>query len=411
MFASSSPDCPAPDELNVCVKCASYVAGGRGRRRRDVLGLLDHPELRVGARRAVRRLRPSSCRPAAWRRADTSPLDSSIFVPAAGATVPASSDHLTPVTPAGLAAAVMLVPDSSGIVAFCGATVTPEIGLSASVVAGEHPGRDRPADRLVTRRLLEREDRRLAHPERRRRRRASSPAGWRADAPSADTTGAIRPSAIARPTAWFPAVICIDRRTSSDIGTPLIPAPRRSGRRRRAGSRGRRGWTSPPTASRPAPRRRSGCARSAPASMPRRLARATRRRSGIRHTHSPCSAATYRFEPMIAAPLGDASDVAHVTFGFVKRAARRGPDALDLGPAVVAPAPDQVDLVARVLAELARPQPPARGPRRAPARCGARATTRATPADAVRVHAQDLAVERRRGPARQRVLPASPTPA
>ncbi len=62
---------------------------------------------------------------------DTTPVDSSIVVPVAGATVPASSVHLTPVTPAGLAAAVMLVPDSSGIVAFCGATVTPEIGLSA----------------------------------------------------------------------------------------------------------------------------------------------------------------------------------------------------------------------------------------------------------------------------------------
>lgn len=38
----------------------------------------------------------------------------------------------------------------------------------AAGFAGERAGRDRPADRLVTRRLVEREDRRLAHPERRR---------------------------------------------------------------------------------------------------------------------------------------------------------------------------------------------------------------------------------------------------
>src|SRR5262245_27902583 len=39
--------------------------------------------------------------------------------------------------------------------------------------------------------------------------------------------------------------------------------------------------------------------------------------SGIFHTHWPCSAPTYNVVPMIAAPDGEASDVAHVTFGLV----------------------------------------------------------------------------------------------
>src|SRR4051794_26372292 len=40
-------------------------------------------------------------------------------------------------------------------------------------------------------------------------------------------------------------------------------------------------------------------------------------RSGIFHTHWPWSAPTYRLEPMIAAPLGEASEVAQVTSGLV----------------------------------------------------------------------------------------------
>ena len=292
----------------------------------------------------------------------------------------------------GLAAAVMLVPDSSGIVAFCGATVTPEIGLSAQRRRGRasrprSPGRPPgypPSS--GARGSPARSSGAPASPS------ASSPAGWRADAPSADTTGAIRPSAIARPTAWFPAVICIDRRTSSDIGTPLIRVPRRSGRRRRAGSRGRRGWTSPPTASRPAPRPRSGCARSGPASM----------RVGL-----PAEAPSQRDLPHALALQRRDVQVRADDRRAARRSGGRGPRHLRVResppgrrtrrprprPPVVAPAPDQVDLVARVLAELARPQPPAPVPRE-PLHVAVPERPDAHPAP-VRVHAQDLAVARR----------------
>jgi hypothetical protein len=54
----------------------------------------------------------------------TAPLDSSILVPAAGATLSGLSEYLTVPAPAGCAAAVIVVPES-GMLALCGVIVTP----------------------------------------------------------------------------------------------------------------------------------------------------------------------------------------------------------------------------------------------------------------------------------------------
>src|SRR5262245_46574641 len=63
--------------------------------------------------------------PPCWPEATvTLPDVASIVVPDAGLTVPGSSEYCTPAALAGCAFAVMVTPDSSGIVAFCGEIVT-----------------------------------------------------------------------------------------------------------------------------------------------------------------------------------------------------------------------------------------------------------------------------------------------
>ncbi len=213
----------------------------------------------------------------------------------------------------------------------------------------------------------------MTHQRRRppRCRAARVPRSWRLPVPRAPTPRARPHPATVRGRAVAVHRKCCAGEVRKSAGNGREPVRRSaagSGRRRRSGRRGRPGWRSGSTASRPA---RAATARSRPYRPPavaRGVPGPARPSSGTCQSRSPRSAATYRVEPAIVAPLGEASEVGQVTSGAANRGSSRG--ALHDRPAVVLAGLDQVHLVEPVLPELAGPQPAGPSRRPAPARCG-----------------------------------------